>query len=71
MHTKVTYIHVASPEDADELRRLIAVHGEGVVAAGIGIPRHTLARLVARMAVRLGTLALMRDGIERLRKEAA
>lgn len=54
--------------DRERLSRLVAEQGEAVASDALGIPRHTLARLLAGLSVRAGTRALVAQGLARVCK---
>jgi len=53
--------HTLGAEEVDALRHLVAREGEPRVLLALGLSRLTLARLLARMSVRAGTIVLVRS----------
>jgi hypothetical protein len=56
-----------SPPLSDDLRAIlkghVEQHGEAGASRALGIPRHTLARCIAGLGVRAGTVALVEKAI--------
>ena len=54
------------PAERAVLLEAVAMKGERVVIATLGVSRHAFARILAELPVRAGTLALVRSHISHL-----
>ena len=53
-----------SNTELEHLATRVRLEGERETAAALGIPRHTLARVLARLSVRPGTVLMLRAGLQ-------
>ena len=56
-----------SDAERTELRERVRVYGEGAVCAELFVSRQTLGRGIAGLDLQRGTVALIRQGLERVR----
>lgn len=70
-HPHTVSPHTVPPPIRDRLRAMIAADGEPAVRRRLRIGRPTLARALAGLGVRLGTVAQIRAALDALDAEAA